>query len=234
MQHRQRHRAFGTQPAAPAVARRVDAEVAQRAPHRPVPAVFDALRIAAHARCLPGHIAGEARDVIPVGIVRRHEDHRVVRGAAPSAAARGYSTPCPALYLGSRACRCLVLVVAHVKFPGQLRVLASEGMERRHVVVVGNLSASVRGSPPASTRKTRMPASAQPRRQHAATCARPHDDVVPFEGRVTGHVRRDPCQNVLRNEISARLSSSLSSGSLPKDLSSALRPSCRLNSAVPK
>ena len=58
-----------------------------------------------------------------------------------------------------------------------------------------------------------MPDFGQPRRQRAAAGARADDHVVPVElASAIGH-ERVARQNVFRNAISARLSSSLSSGS---------------------
>ena len=69
----------------------------------------------------------------------------------------------------------------------------------------------------------------EPRGQRAASGPGADHDVVVIAGRQVLHD-----QNVLMNAISARLSSSLNGGSVPKPFSSALNPSVSLNFAVPK
>ena len=82
VEHLPRHGAFGRQPAVPAMSGRVQAEPRRGAPHRPVAAVLQPLEVAPHVRRAPRCIAGQRRDAVPIGIVRRHQDHRIVRGAA--------------------------------------------------------------------------------------------------------------------------------------------------------
>ncbi len=71
----------------------------------------------------------------------------------------------------------------------------------------------------------------QPRREGPAAGSRTDDDIVP--ARLPG-VIHGGAQKVFRKLIRACLSSSLNSGSLPKDCSSLLSPSWSLNCAVPK
>ena len=40
------------------------------------------LEVAAHVGRAPRCVAGQRRDLVPIGVVRRHQDHRIVRGAA--------------------------------------------------------------------------------------------------------------------------------------------------------
>ena len=71
------------------------------------------------------------------------QDHRVVRGAAAERAARadrGRRRPAvrrSRRYFGSRSCCVLVGVVADEEVPAHRLVLGGEGVEGRHVVVVG-------------------------------------------------------------------------------------------------
>ncbi len=175
--------------------------------------------------------------------MRRHEDHRVVRRAASErgrariehAAARGVELRIERLARG-------IAVVLHVEIPAHGRVLARERVEARHGVVVGQ---------PLGGRLERIAARldeedahaflGEARRQRAAARARADDDIVPLLPMRLSRViagcfggAHEHGQNVFTKAMSARLSSSLSSGSVPNDRSSVLRSCCRLNSAVPK
>ena len=80
-----RQRPLHGQPAIPAVPGRIDEPAGQpeeQPPDRAVTAILDALEIAAHVFGPPGGVAGQLGDGVPVRVVRGHEDHRVVRGAA--------------------------------------------------------------------------------------------------------------------------------------------------------
>ena len=97
---------------------------------------------------------------------------------------------CPSLSRGTwgRAAAGVVAVVADEEVPAQRLVLRGEGVERRHVVVVGQAvgrrpcprtpPAERRGSPPASSSSTLQPGLGQPRGDRAAAGARADHDVV--------------------------------------------------------
>ena len=229
----QRHRALRAQPAPPTVAAAVKAERAQRPRQRPVLAILQALGVAAHALGAPRRIARGGRDRVPVRIVRQHEDHRVVRRAAAE---------CRGPWIEHRAIARLgvarllrgIGVVAHAEVPAQRRVLARAQVKRRHVVIIGQ-ARLIGGAGVAAGLQQQHPHAGlgQPRRECAAPRTGTDHDVVPARGRAA-RVHRGCRQNVFKNAISARLSMSLNTGSVPNARSSALRPSCSLNCAVPK
>jgi hypothetical protein len=73
------------------------------------------------------------------------------------------------------------------------------------------------------------PRFGEARSHSAASGPRADHDIVVVVGWRGVH-----CQNVLINSINARLSSSLSGGSIPNACSSSLNPRVSLNFAVPK
>ena len=81
-----RDRLFGRQPSVPAVPRRIEPELRQPPVHGTVPAVLEPLEVSPHLVSRPALVACEFSDVIPVGVVRIHEDHGVVRGASAEGA----------------------------------------------------------------------------------------------------------------------------------------------------
>ena len=138
-----RKRAFRLQPPVPPVAARVLSETAPRPLVIPMFTPLDALEVAAHLFGAPGGIAGQIGDLIPVGILRVHEDHRAVRGAA---AERGGPRVQHAVHLRAvdhvtvvriARLRLLVAVMANEEIPSQTVVFGGHRMERGHVVVVG-------------------------------------------------------------------------------------------------
>src|SRR6185436_7107954 len=65
---------------------RVVTRTARRSFVRPMFAALETLEVRAHVLGAPARIAGQIRKLIPVGIVRVDQDHRVVRRAAPERA----------------------------------------------------------------------------------------------------------------------------------------------------
>ena len=143
LERRQRNCAFGRQPPAPAVAAGISPELAEHPFPPPVPAVLDSLEVGAHVIRAPGRIAGDVGDLIPVGVMRVDEDHRVVRRApAERAGARVQDTV--HLALVERGAELLVLVLAGIvlvvpdeEIPSQRFVLGRERVKRGNVVVFG-------------------------------------------------------------------------------------------------
>src|SRR5215472_12111713 len=101
-----------------------------------VPAAFDTLEILAHPLRSPGWVAGEIPDVIPIRVMRVHQDHGVMRRAAAQGAGAG---------IKDAVLRCLVvrvppllvfvLVVPDEEIPFHRGVFGSEGMKGGNVVV---------------------------------------------------------------------------------------------------
>ena len=81
----------------------------------------------------------------------------------PSVAARGYSTPGAGSVLRVARLARLVGIVADVEVPAHRRVLAGEGVEGRHVVVIGQPRrvAGARIAAGLEQEDARMPASAR-------------------------------------------------------------------------
>ena len=103
-------------------------------PH-PVLASLQALPVAPHVVGVPRLVVGAAGDVVPVDVVRDDGDHGVVRGAAAERA--GARIEHAAVLLAVLLVALLVfLVVVHVVIPRHLLLLAGEGVERRHAVLV--------------------------------------------------------------------------------------------------
>src|SRR5260370_31652251 len=124
------------QPAAKAMPRGIDADERENSPQRPVAAVFERAGVTAHAPRTPGGIPGEIADVVPVRIVRQHEDHRVVRAA--SAQGRGARIEHPAARRVVLEIACLarlIRVVAYFEIPTHGRILTGKGMEAGDAVV---------------------------------------------------------------------------------------------------
>ena len=122
---------------------RVVARTARRAFVRPMFAALETLEVRAHVLGAPARIAGQIRKLIPVGIVRVDQDHRVVRGAAPERAGPRIENATDRLPLGIRGAvlevlllPVLILVVPDEEVPADAVVLRRERMKRRHVVVV--------------------------------------------------------------------------------------------------
>ena len=85
-------------------------------------------------------IAGEIGDLIPVGVVRRHEDHRVVRGtAAQRAGARIPDAVLAGDELRIASLLGEVAVVADEEVPAHRRVFGRERVKGRDAVVRGGV-----------------------------------------------------------------------------------------------
>src|SRR5262249_9694410 len=130
-------------PAAPAMAGRIPAEP----PIEPfeeepfIAATLDPAKIALHPRRPPRCVAGHLPDVIPVGIVRPDDDHRVVAGASAKPARTrvedavdGFAIPlgaiAPVLALLRR-----IGVVADPEIPSKPRVFGRKGMKGGNAVI---------------------------------------------------------------------------------------------------
>ena len=170
-----RHRALGGQPAVPAVTGQVHAEPRQGSATAGGSGSARGAGNSAACRARATNIAGQRRDVVPIGVVRRIEDHRVVRrAAAERAGARIVDALRLQLRIAGLACR--VLVVPHEEVPAQGRVFRRRALERGDVVS-GQTGAGARHRrpPPAPRRACRLPPAARP---GAAAGARADDHVV--------------------------------------------------------
>src|SRR5215831_5016948 len=144
VEHGLRDGFLGMEPALPAVARGIDADLGEQAIWPPVVTVLELLEVAAHGPGAPGGVPGKALDVLPVGVVGIDQDHGVVGGAA---AQRARARIEDAIDAGAvpivAVLRILLLarlaaVVAHEEVPGHRVILASEAVEGGHIVVVGH------------------------------------------------------------------------------------------------
>src|SRR4051794_27676133 len=61
---------------------RIDPVPAEAAPERAITAIFQPLPVAPHVDSAPRFVAGQRGDAVPIAVMRRHEDHRVMRGTA--------------------------------------------------------------------------------------------------------------------------------------------------------
>jgi hypothetical protein len=101
-------------------------------------ALLEPFEVLAHARRFPASIALESGDVIPVGIVRIDQDHRVVGAAASqSAGARIEDAAAIRYKLGIATLLGFIVVVAHEEVPPHRGIFGSECVERGGVVVGG-------------------------------------------------------------------------------------------------
>ena len=146
--------AFGVQPAVEAVTARVLSEPRLHPVARAIRTVLQLLEVRPHVFRPPAAVAGQVGQLVPVGVVRTEEDHRVVRGTTSECTGARIQHAIDvlsiprfpvvriALLLGR------VAVVAHEEVPAHRRVFSGEGMERRHVVVVriGAIRIAARGS----------------------------------------------------------------------------------------
>ena len=126
---------LGLQPARPAVAARVVAEPARARSSARCSQRSMRSKYVAHVLGAPRRVAGEIGELVPVGVVRVDEDHRVVRGAA---AERGRARIQHAVdrlpstssrYFGSRPLPRLVGVVADEEVPADARRSRSRAHE---------------------------------------------------------------------------------------------------------
>src|SRR3954453_632354 len=93
-----RHRAFGVEPAGPAMPGGIDPKPVEQSPDWSVLAVFHPLPIPAHIRRAPGRVARQARDPVPIAVMRRDKDHRIVAGAAAERASPRIENPAVAAF----------------------------------------------------------------------------------------------------------------------------------------
>ncbi len=105
-------------------------------------AVLEPFEIGPHLRRGPARVAGELGDVVPVGVVRIDENHRVVRGA-PAERARARIVDAvdarPAMVLDELRIAPLphvIAIVADEEVPGHRGVFGGERVEGGNVVVV--------------------------------------------------------------------------------------------------
>src|SRR5919109_877761 len=108
-------------------------------------ALLDPLKVLTHPACAPRLIAGEVRDIVPVGVVRVNQDHGVMRGAAaerPGARVK-YATPFGRVLVVSFL-TLFVCVMPHKKIPLHERIFRCKGMKGRNLVVFGEPRASAR------------------------------------------------------------------------------------------
>ena len=203
------HRFLGMKPALPSMPAGILSEMALQLLVRPVRALLDALEIGPHVFCAPRRIAGQVRDLIPVGIVRVHQNHRAVGGAsAEDAGARvedAVDVPAVDRRAVARVPRLfhLIAVVADEEIPPHGVILGGQRMEGRHVVVVGQAVHARRlrcrsdHGPRIAARLEQQDTVAglgQSRRHRPAARAGADDDVVGVVfGRRGSHRRRAGC-----------------------------------------
>src|SRR5207249_9859205 len=88
---------LGREPALEAMTRRVPAgdfvDPSPRDGEVPVLTVLHAPEVLAHVLCLPRRIARELGEVVPIPIVRIHQDHGIVRGAPAECSRTGVEDP---------------------------------------------------------------------------------------------------------------------------------------------
>ncbi len=133
------HRGLGLQPSVPPVAARVMADLALGSLEVAVLTVLDTLEVVAHALGAPGGVAGEIRELIPVGVVGGHEDERVVGGApAERPRARVQHRWLAVLHhvLGIAPLPIVIGVVTDEVVPAHAFVLCGHRVEGGNVVVV--------------------------------------------------------------------------------------------------
>ena len=168
-----RRRLFRRQPAGIAVAARVEAEPAPEPLERTMAAILDPFEVRAHVVGAPRRVAGQIGELIPVGVGRIDEDHRVVGGAA----AKRAGARVPHTLLGRHVIRILlflrgVLVVVNEEVPPHRLVLGGERMKRGHVVV-GRFRIAA-----GFDDEDRISRFDEPRRDGPASRPRSDDDVI--------------------------------------------------------
>src|SRR5215467_4507984 len=228
VEHGLRDGLLSMEPALPAVARGIDADLGEQAIRPPVVTVLELLEVAAHAPGAPGGVPGEALDVLPVGVVGIDHDHGVVGGAAAQRARARIedavdagAVPVVAILRILLLAR-LAAVVAHEEVPGHRVVLASEAVEGWHIVVVGHpvavgiegiAATKLAGIAPRFEQDHGVPGLRETGGHRAPARPRADDDILAIRRHGLRHRYK-----VLRNSIRARLSSSLSPGSSLKAL----------------
>ena len=161
-----------------------------------MPAVLDSLEVGTHVIRAPGRIAGDVGDLIPVGVVRVDEDHRVVR-RAPAERAGARVQDAVHLALVERGAELLVLLLARIvlvmpdeEIPSQRFVLCRERVKGGNVVILGQriLAVTLRiGALKRAGIATRLeqedpePRFREPRGDGPAAGARADDDVFGVE-----------------------------------------------------
>ena len=173
--------------------RRVETEPAPEALPGPVSALLEPLEVRPHVLRAPRGVAGQVGELIPVGVMRIDEDHRVVRGAAAKGAGARIPDRVDRLAvvvldeLAIAALLFVVLVVPNEEVPADGVVFGRQRMERWNLVVFGiRVDAWVKWVGPGDT--LRIAASFehdygvaclnQPRGNRAASRARADDDIV--------------------------------------------------------
>ena len=102
----------------------------------PISAALEALEILAHTPAAPGFVAGQFRDVVPVTVVGRDEDHRVMRGATTQrACARIEDSLATQVVFLIPLLLHRVGIVMNIEFPRELLVFRAERMEGGDLVV---------------------------------------------------------------------------------------------------
>src|SRR5262249_48996402 len=87
-------RPLGAEPAAEAVAGAVQAKtLVQPSIEWPVVAIFQALEILTHVLRLPGSVAGQLEQIVPVGVMRVDHDHGIMSRTAAERARPGIKDP---------------------------------------------------------------------------------------------------------------------------------------------
>src|SRR5215469_8972530 len=108
---------------------------------RPVAAALQPAKVFLHIRRPPRGVAGQLPDMVPVGIIGPHDDHRVMAGAATKTTSawvehsvNGFAVPglaVPPILLLLRR----VSVMTHPEVPSEAGVLGGKRMKRRNAVI---------------------------------------------------------------------------------------------------
>ena len=131
-----RQRVFAVEPAVPAVPGRIDPVPGEAAPQRAIAAILQPLPVPPHIGGAPGRIAGQRGDAVPVAVMRRYQDHRIVRGAAAQRAGTRVQNPLRTA-LAVAPLLCVVGIMADEKIPAHRRMFGGERVKCRHLVGFG-------------------------------------------------------------------------------------------------
>ena len=173
---------------------------------RPMLAVLEALEVRAHVLGAPRRIAGQVGELVPVGVVRIDEDHRVVRRAAaerarariPHAVDRLVVPLLQVLRIAAPAARCPRSGGRRSPTSSPRSRSRADGRRARR----SRRRRPRRGSPPASSTSTVIAGFSEPRGDGPAAGAGADDDVVGV-GRSRCEVRAAPVRDAARRRAGA-------------------------------
>lgn len=174
-------RPFRVQPTIPPVSRGIDAETSQEAPKRPVMTGFQLARMPPHPSGTPGAVACQLPNVIPIGVMREHEDHRVV-GCAPAESRGTWIQHVGRVRISLEIASLLriIRVVTHMEIPAHRRIFTREGVKTGHAVIIRQpWILLLQGIVARLQQKYPHAGLGQPGRECPTTGARPDNYVVP-------------------------------------------------------